>query len=74
VGAATPNKDRDQLLINKILSFGDQEFQMRCKKAMMQAIESGSVLVLVSDDSTVKLKNRADRVASFEGGQIRSIS
>jgi ABC-type polysaccharide/polyol phosphate transport system ATPase subunit len=31
-GAATPNKDRDQLLINKILSFGDQEFQMRCEK------------------------------------------
>lgn len=62
--------DVDLLLIDEVLSVGDQDFQMKCEQAVMQTVENGCALVLVSH-SPVKLKNWTDSVVCFEGGVIR---
>ncbi|UUY09844.1 ABC transporter ATP-binding protein [Pseudomonas sp. J452] len=63
--------DVDLLLIDEVLSVGDQDFQKKCEQAVMHTIENGCALVLVSH-SPVKLKNWTDSVVTFEGGRIRS--
>jgi lipopolysaccharide transport system ATP-binding protein len=64
--------DVDLLLIDEVLSVGDQSFQKKCELAVMQNIDNGCALVLVSH-SPAKLKNWSDKVVTFEGGVIRSI-
>jgi lipopolysaccharide transport system ATP-binding protein len=61
--------DVDLLLIDEVLSVGDQDFQKKCEQAVMQIIKNGCSLVLVSH-SPIKLKNWTDTVLSFEDGMI----
>ena len=62
--------DVDLLLIDEVLSVGDQDFQKKCEQAVMQTIEKGCALVLVSH-SSAKLKSWTDHVVTFEEGAIR---
>lgn len=61
--------DVDLLLIDEVLSVGDQDFQKKCEQAVMHTISNGCALVLVSH-SPVKLKGWTDTVLSFEGGTV----
>ncbi|MES2818611.1 MAG: ATP-binding cassette domain-containing protein [Pseudomonadota bacterium] len=63
----------DLLLIDEVLSVGDQDFQKKSEEAVRDAVAQGCALVLVSH-SPIKLKNWTDTVLAFEGGLIQSIS
>ena len=62
--------DVDLLLIDEVLSVGDQDFQRKCEKAVMDTVDNGCALVLVSH-SPVKLKNWTDSILTFENGLIK---
>ena len=63
----------DLLLIDEVLSVGDQAFQEKSEKAVRHAVEQGCAMVLVSH-SPVKLKKWTDSVLAFEKGMICSSS
>lgn len=63
--------DVDLLLIDEVLSVGDLDFQKKCEEAVMQTINNGCALVLVSH-SPAKLKSWTDQIVTFEGGAIQS--
>lgn len=62
--------DVDLLLIDEVLSVGDQDFQRKCEQAVMETVNNGCALVLVSH-SPVKLKNWTDSAVTFEDGVIK---
>lgn len=61
----------DLLLIDEVLSVGDQDFQKKSEEAVRDAVAQGCALVLVSH-SPIKLKNWTDTVLTFEHGIIES--
>lgn len=61
--------DVDLLLIDEVLSVGDQDFQKKSEEAVAQAVEKGCALVLVSH-SPIKLKKWTDTVLTFEQGLV----
>lgn len=63
--------EADLLLIDEVLSVGDQDFQEKSEKAVMHAVEQGCAMVLVSH-SPIKLKKWTDSVLTFERGMICS--
>ena len=61
--------EADLLLIDEVLSVGDQDFQEKSEKAVMHAVNQGCAMVLVSH-SPIKLKKWTDSVLTFEKGII----
>lgn len=65
--------EADLLLIDEVLSVGDQDFQEKSEKAVMHAVDQGCAMILVSH-SPFKLQKWTDSVVAFEGGQIRPVA
>lgn len=63
--------EADLLLIDEVLSVGDQDFQEKSETAVKHAVNQGCAIVLVSH-SPIKLKNWTDSVLTFEKGMICS--
>lgn len=61
--------DVDLLLIDEVLSVGDQDFQKKSEEAVAQAVDKGCALVLVSH-SPIKLKKWTDTILTFEQGLV----
>lgn len=61
--------EADLLLIDEVLSVGDQDFQEKSEKAVMHAVNQGCAMVLVSH-SPIKLKKWTDSVMTFEKGML----
>jgi len=59
------------LLIDEVLSVGDAEFQIKSKERMLNLINGGSAVVLVSHDMNA-VKDLATRVIWLENGEIRA--
>lgn len=64
--------EADLLLIDEVLSVGDQDFQEKSEKAVKDAVDRGCAMVLVSH-SPIKLKKWTDSVLTFEKGMICAI-
>ncbi|MBD9414003.1 ABC transporter ATP-binding protein [Pseudomonas sp. PDM16] len=65
--------EADLLLIDEVLSVGDQSFQEKSEKAVMNAVDQGCAMILVSH-SPFKLQKWTDSIVSFEGGNIHPMS
>ncbi|MCY1272777.1 Polysialic acid transport ATP-binding protein KpsT [compost metagenome] len=63
----------DLLLIDEVLSVGDLDFQKKCEAAVMETIQRGCAIVLVSH-SPAKLQSWTDHVMSFENGRISHVT
>lgn len=61
--------EADILLIDEVLSVGDQDFQEKSEKAVMHAVNEGCAMILVSH-SPIKLQKWTDSVLTFEKGMI----
>lgn len=59
------------LIIDEILSVGDQEFQEKCFAKMREVASEGRTLLFVSHDPT-KIKAVSDRTVLMEGGRIHA--
>ena len=62
----------DLLLVDEILSVGDEAFQKKCIEKMKQIQLAGKTVVLVSHNSEM-IKNFCDRVCFLDQGLLRSI-
>ncbi len=67
--AVALSMDVDLLLIDEVLSVGDQDFQEKCHDAVRKKIDQGCALVLVSH-SPENLDRWTDSVLQFEDGRI----
>ena len=64
------NVDADILLIDEILSVGDQHFQQKCFKKMKELKKEGKTMVFVTH-SLESVKNLCDRAVWLDNGKIR---
>ena len=64
------NVDADILLIDEILSVGDQHFQEKCFKKMRELREQGKTMVFVTH-SMDSVRNLCDRAIWLYDGQVR---
>lgn len=64
------NVDADILLIDEILSVGDQHFQEKCFKKMRELREEGKTMVFVTH-SMESVRNLCDRAIWLYDGQVR---
>ena len=64
------NVDADILLIDEILSVGDQHFQEKCFEKMRELKEEGKTMVFVTH-SMESVKNLCDRAVWLYDGQVR---
>ena len=64
------NVDADILLIDEILSVGDQHFQEKCFKKMRELREQGKTMVFVTH-SMESVRNLCDRAIWLYDGQVR---
>ena len=64
------NVDADILLIDEILSVGDQHFQEKCFKKMRELKAEGKTMVFVTH-SMESVKNLCDRAVWLANGQVR---
>lgn len=62
----------DVLLIDEILSVGDEAFQRRSSEKMSQMIEGGAAVVLVTHQMQ-QIRDRADRALWLDHGQVMLI-
>lgn len=62
----------DLLLVDEILSVGDEAFQKKCIEKMKQIQSAGKTVVLVSHNSEM-IKNFCDRVCLLDQGVLRSV-
>ncbi|MBI4320984.1 MAG: ABC transporter ATP-binding protein [Chloroflexi bacterium] len=60
------------LLIDEVLTVGDQSFQKKCIDRLYQFKEEGKTIVLVSHDLSM-VGNLCDRVCWLEGGRLRQV-
>lgn len=59
------------LIIDEILSVGDQEFQEKCFAKMREVASEGRTLLFVSHDPT-KIEAISDRTVLMEGGRLHA--
>lgn len=64
------NVDADILLIDEILAVGDQHFQEKCQKKLLQLKSDGKTIVIVSH-SIESVKQLCDRAVWIFDGKIR---
>lgn len=62
----------DLLLVDEVLTVGDQYFQRRCVKKIEEFIDKGRTIILVSHDLHA-VRSLCDRVMWLDQGQIREI-
>ena len=65
------NVDPDVLLIDEVLSVGDESFRARCYERMLAFRDAGKTLVLVSHDLGA-IESFCDRAIWLDGGKIRA--
>ena len=65
------NVDPDVLLIDEVLSVGDESFRARCYERMLEFREAGKTLVLVSHDLGA-IQSFCDRAIWLDAGKIRA--
>ncbi len=66
------NVDPDVLLIDEVLSVGDESFRARCYERMLEFRDAGKTLVLVSHDLGA-IESFCDRAIWLDGGTIRAL-
>ena len=66
------NVDPDVLLIDEVLSVGDESFRARCYERMLEFRDAGKTLVLVSHDLGA-IESFCDRAIWLDAGKIRAI-
>jgi ABC-type polysaccharide/polyol phosphate transport system ATPase subunit len=66
--AAAINVDPDILIIDEILSVGDENFQSKCRKKIQDMRESGKTILLVSHDMFM-VENLCNRVYLLDHGR-----
>ena len=64
------NVDPDVLLIDEVLSVGDESFRARCYERMLEFRDAGKTLVLVSHDLGA-IQSFCDRAIWLDSGKIR---
>jgi ABC-2 type transport system ATP-binding protein len=69
--AVAVDVDPDVLLVDEVLSVGDESFQRKSAERMDQLIASGTAVVLVSHNLDQVLE-KADRVLWLDGGGVRA--
>ena len=67
--AAAINVDADILLIDEVLAVGDQEFQVKCQKAIEEFQKAGMTMVVVSHDLGL-IQRFCQRAVYLRGGTI----
>ena len=68
--AVAINVDADILLIDEILSVGDEHFQNKCFEKMMELKKSGKTMVFVTH-SMESVKKLCDRAVWLSDGEIK---
>ena len=68
--AVAINVDADILLIDEILSVGDEHFQNKCFEKMKELKEQGKTMVFVTH-SMQSVKNLCDRAVWLSEGKIK---
>jgi len=66
------DEQTEVLLVDEVLSVGDNDFQMKSKARMEQMITSGAAVVLVSHDMKA-VRALADRAIWLENGNVKMI-
>ena len=66
------NVDPDVLLIDEVLSVGDESFRARCYERMLEFRDAGKTLVLVSHDLGA-IESFCDRAIWLDAGKIRAL-
>ena len=66
------DEQTEVLLIDEVLSVGDNDFQMKSRARMEQMITSGAAVVLVSHDMKA-VRTLADRAIWLENGNVKMI-
>jgi ABC-type polysaccharide/polyol phosphate transport system ATPase subunit len=66
------DEQTEVLLVDEVLSVGDNDFQMKSKARMEQMINSGAAVVLVSHDMKA-VRALADRAIWLENGNVKMI-
>jgi ABC-2 type transport system ATP-binding protein/lipopolysaccharide transport system ATP-binding protein len=61
----------DILLVDEVLSVGDEAFKEKCAERMQQLVEGGTTMILVSHDAEFMLE-QCTRAVWIEAGQIRA--
>lgn len=62
----------DILIVDEILSVGDERFQHKSRKRMLDLMHGGTTVIFVSH-SIEQIRSMCDRVAWLDGGKIRMI-
>jgi ABC-2 type transport system ATP-binding protein len=70
--AVAVDVEPDVLLVDEILSVGDEAFQRKSSERMEELIRGGAAVVLVSHSMT-QIVNRADRALWLDHGRVRQI-
>lgn len=64
------NVDADILLVDEILAVGDQHFQEKCQKKLLELKDSGKTIVIVSHNIE-SVKQLCDRAVWIYDGKVR---
>jgi ABC-type polysaccharide/polyol phosphate transport system ATPase subunit len=67
--AVAVHLDADLIVVDEVLSVGDQEFRERCQQRLWQMREAGATLLLVSHD-LVMVDHLCDRALHLEQGRV----
>ncbi len=62
--------DPDILIVDEVLSVGDEEFQRKCKKKIMEFHRAGKTILFVSHDMSA-VRNLCDRLYWLKDGRIK---
>lgn len=68
--AIAAHLDADVLLIDEVLTVGDEFFQRKCLRKISEHIARGATLVLVSHEAA-QIEQVCDRVIVLDGGEVR---
>ena len=70
--ATAMDEKSDLILIDEVLSVGDNNFRNKSRAKILEMIDAGSAVVLVSHDMTI-IRELAHQVLWLENGKIRKI-
>jgi ABC-type polysaccharide/polyol phosphate transport system ATPase subunit len=62
----------DILIVDEVLSVGDEQFQLKCKERINSFRRNGATILLVSHNASL-VQDLCDRVVWLEHGQVRAI-
>jgi ABC-type polysaccharide/polyol phosphate transport system ATPase subunit len=70
--ATATDESADVLLVDEVLSVGDSDFRLKSKARMLELINSGVAVVLVSHDMSA-VRQLATRAIWLENGRCKMI-